>query len=58
MTHLLRRAKLGISAMACMSLFCLALSGFSQRPKPAAPSGPWMNSTLSPDERANLVLKE
>ncbi len=58
MTHLLRRAKLGISAMACMSLFCLAPSGFSQRPKPAAPSGPWMNSTLSPDERANLVLKE
>ena len=26
--------------------------------KPAAPKGPWLNAKLSPDERAELVLKE
>jgi beta-glucosidase len=31
----------------------------AQRPqKPPAPTGPWMNTSLSPDERADLVLKE
>ena len=28
------------------------------KPKPATPSGPWMNTSLSPDQRADLVLKE
>ena len=27
-------------------------------PKPAPPTGPWMNKSLSPDERADLVLKQ
>src|ERR1700728_5123468 len=26
--------------------------------QPPAPTGPWMNASLSPDERADLVLKE
>ena len=28
------------------------------RHKPAAPAGPWMNTSLSPDQRADLVLKQ
>ncbi|HEY6491357.1 MAG: glycoside hydrolase family 3 C-terminal domain-containing protein [Terracidiphilus sp.] len=33
--------------------------GQAQRPqKPTPPTGPWMNTSLSPDERADLVLKE
>ncbi len=40
-------------------LFCTAPSMIAQRPqKPPAPTGPWMNTSLSPDERADLVLKE
>jgi beta-glucosidase len=41
-----------------------ALPGFSQGPghahgqAPAKPTGPWLDSTLSPDARAELVLKE
>jgi beta-glucosidase len=32
---------------------------FAQRPQaPPPPTGPWMNTSLSPDERADLVLKE
>jgi len=59
MSCLPRRAKLGVPALAAFSLFCFAVSGLAQRPKPAAPpSGPWMNQSLTPDERANLVLKE
>jgi beta-glucosidase len=59
MTTLLRRAKLGAPALALFSLFCFAVSGLAQRPKPVAPpTGPWMDQSLTPDERAGLVLKE
>ena len=59
MKHSLRRAALGISAFAFLSLFCLALPGFAQRrQQPPKPTGPWMNPALSADERADLVLKE
>jgi len=30
----------------------------AQGPRPATHTGPWSNTTLSPDERADLVLKE
>jgi beta-glucosidase len=42
-----------------LASLCLACSLVAQppAPKPAAPS-PWMNASLSPDERADLVLKE
>jgi len=36
----------------------LALNAFGQSTKPANPAQPWMNTSLSPDERAGLVLKE
>src|SRR3984885_3285844 len=40
-------------------LVCAAPSMIAQRPqKPPAPTGPWMNTSLSPDQRADLVLKE
>jgi beta-glucosidase len=58
MKHFLR-AGLWISALAFLSVFYLSVSGLAQRPKPpASPTGPWMNASLSPDERADLVLKE
>ena len=42
-----------------LALVCMAGSAFAQHhKKPAVPTGPWMNTSLSPDERADLVLKE
>ena len=42
-----------------LSLSLLAIAGFSQRrPQAPKPNGPWMNTSLSPDERADLVIKE
>src|SRR6201995_3810336 len=61
MTHICRRA--GIPMW--IPIFALALAvfsgqnGFAQRHQASAPpTGPWMNTSLSPDERADLVLKE
>ena len=51
------RAGLGTSALMFLSLVLLATAGFAQRHKPPAPTGPWMNTNLSPDERADLVMK-
>ena len=57
MTHSLRGA--GISAIALLSIFCFSVTGLAQRHHaPPAPTGPWMNTSLSPDQRADLVLKE
>jgi beta-glucosidase len=58
MKHSLGRAALGFSALACLSISFLALPGYSQRHEAPQPTGPWMNAKLSPDERADLVLKE
>jgi beta-glucosidase len=52
------RAVLGISAIVYLSLFHLFTSAFSQQQKPAGVDRPWMNTNLSPDERADLVMKE
>ncbi|HEX3892932.1 MAG TPA: glycoside hydrolase family 3 C-terminal domain-containing protein [Terracidiphilus sp.] len=42
-----------------VSAACLAGPVSAQRPRPTPPpTGPWMNTSLSPDERADLVLKE
>ena len=55
----LRRSAFAISAFSFLALLCLSVSGFSQhRQQPPAPTGPWMNTSLSPDERADLVQKE
>ncbi len=46
-------------SLALLSLTLLALPGYSQRRQEAPkPTGPWMNKDLSPDERADLVIKE
>jgi beta-glucosidase len=55
----LRRAAVQIAALVFLAIFCLPVAGFSQRQKhPPKPTGPWMNPSLSPDKRADLVLKE
>ncbi len=58
MKHSLRHARFAISAFAFLSFLCLAIPGFAQRRQLSTPTGPWMNASLSPDERADLVLKE
>jgi beta-glucosidase len=52
------RAVFGISAIVYFSLSYLSTSAFSQQQKPAGVDRPWMNTNLSPDERADLVMKE
>ena len=48
-----------IPAMLLLCFACTAMPSLAQRPQPKPhPTGPWMNSSLSPDERADLVLKE
>src|SRR5258708_28799451 len=55
----LRGAGVAISALVFLSLVYLAAPSFAQRRQlQPAPTGPWMNASLSPDERADLVLKE
>ena len=54
-----RRAGMKISVLIVSCLVCMASAGFAQRRQPVpVPTGPWMNTSLSPDERAALVLKE
>jgi len=49
----------GFLTLALLSLSVLAIPGTCQRPRQAPkPTGPWQNTSLSPDERADLVLKE
>ena len=46
-------------ALAFLLLSILPVGCFSQRrQQPPKPTGPWMNTSLTPDERADLVLKE
>jgi beta-glucosidase len=60
MKHLRGGARLGIAALLFSSLVFTAGSSMAQRrqQQPPAPTGPWMNTSLSPDERADLLLKE
>ena len=52
-------AVLGIWTVMFLSLACAPTAGFAQRQKPAVEvEGPWMNTNLSPDQRADLVIKE
>ena len=57
MSHSLRRASLLTSALVFLFFVSLAVLGSAQR-RQAASTGPWMNTSLSPDQRADLVLKE
>ena len=59
MKHSLRFALAGTPVLAFAVLSCLSVTAVCQRHQAApAPTGPWMNTNLSPDERADLVLKE
>jgi beta-glucosidase len=54
----LRRGLFGIPAFVFLSLLLLALPGLSQPQTTPKVERPWMNQSLSPDERADLVLKQ
>jgi beta-glucosidase len=59
MKHSFCRAGFGMQTLAFFSILSLAVPGYSQRRHALTPpTGPWMNASLSPDERADLVLKE
>ena len=64
MNHSLRRAAIAVSGYVFLLFACLAMPGYSQGPghahgqMPPKPTGPWLDPSLSPDERADLVLKE
>jgi len=53
------RCMFRISVLVFLSLSLPSVPGLSQRrPQPPKPTGPWMNASLSADERAGLVIKE
>jgi len=53
------RSGIRIPAMLLLCFACMAMLSLAQRPQPKPKTtGPWMNSSLSPDERADLVMKE
>ena len=52
------RAVLEILAISYLSLSSLSIPVFSQPQKSAGGNRPWMNTSLSPDERADLVIRE
>jgi beta-glucosidase len=49
-----------VSFMVCASLGGFLVAGVSAQPpsRPQTPKGPWMDKNLSPDQRADLVVKE
>ncbi len=54
-----RRSEFCISVVTFLFLSCITSPAFAQHHQaPPAPTGPWMNTSLSPDERADLVLKQ
>ncbi len=53
------RSGMNISAILLLCIACMAIPSLAQRPQPRPhPTGPWMNTSLTPDERADLVIKE
>ena len=59
MKHSNFRAGIYTAALLLLSVAVLAVPGLAQHhPAPAKPTGPWMDTSLSPDQRADLVLKE
>jgi beta-glucosidase len=58
MKHAPLRAGSLIVATSFLFFLCLSNLATAQRHQQPAPTGPWMNASLSPDERADLVLKE
>ena len=59
MKHSHLRAGFYLPAFLVLLAAAMVAPGFAQRPMhPAKPTGPWMNTSLSPDQRADLVIKE
>jgi beta-glucosidase len=64
MNQSFRTTALRFSGLMLLSLSSLASVGLAQGPghansqRPPKPSGPWLDASLSPDERAGLALKE
>src|SRR5271156_1088229 len=64
MNRSLHRASIKISGFSLLLFACLAMPGYSQGPghahgqMPPKPTGPWLDPSLSPDERADLALKQ
>ena len=59
MKHFQLRAGFCVPAFVVLSAVMMVAPGFSQRGQQAPkPTGPWMNGSLSPDERADLLIKE
>jgi beta-glucosidase len=59
MKHTALRAGFATPAILFLCIACFAQVSAAQRPQPKPhPTGPWMNTSLSPDERADLVIKE
>src|ERR1039458_6976280 len=53
------RGRYWIAALATTCVLTLAVQpGIAQRPMKPKPTGPWDNKSLSPDERADLVIKQ
>ncbi len=51
------KAAMGVAVLSLGSALAQTPAG-GRGGQPAAPAGPWMNKALSPDERADLVIKE
>ena len=49
-------ARLAALSLLVVTLLATAFAQFPEQQKP--PTGPWMNTSLSPDQRADLVIKE
>jgi beta-glucosidase len=47
----------GLAAAALALAFAVAPALAQPAPPPEKPAGPWMNKTLSPDQRADLIVK-
>ncbi len=59
MHHSPRCASLGIAAFLLLSFTSAPVPAAAQRHEPPPPpAGPWMNTSLTPDQRADLVMKE
>jgi len=52
------RALPGTSVAALVCLMLAGIAASAQRNMPPKVDGPWMNTSLSPDERADIVLKQ
>jgi beta-glucosidase len=53
------RAGFRVPVLLCLSVTLLAVPALAQRRQQAPkPTGPWMDTSLSPDQRADLLIKE